>query len=334
MATQSSSPPAPLQQITLSADDIRDPEQLAALLNNILQNHTQLINYALGHSGTPVLKSGANFNGQPLKNVGAPQESGDAITQEYANSNYGAAAIAPQIQALGKQVMQSYRRLNDRVQQEKYSSFLKSINGVSPTSNTSTVSPGTPSGGFVPVTITAGNHQYIDGSIEPYAAYNDSLAIPATFSISSLTRSGGVVSGSTTGPNTLVAGDTIYISGASDSSFDGPQQLVAPTSTPNFTFNQSGPNASATGGSIALNGVYYYSRRTGQSVLFRTGPFFADLWTNRVTSNAGVNASLDGSTLVAVVVVNQNGVDVINSAAGATPPVTNIGAGVRLFGRL
>jgi len=334
MATQSSSPPAPLQQITLSADDIRDPEQLAALLNNILQNHTQLINYALGHSGTPVLKSGANFNGQPLKNVGAPQESGDAITQEYANSNYGAAAIAPQIQALGKQVMQSYRRLNDRVQQEKYSSFLNSALIVSPTANTSVISASAPSGGFVPVTISSGYHQFTDGSQVAYAAYNDSLALPTSYAISgSLTRSGNVVSGATTTANSLAAGDTIVISGASDSSFDG-QFVLLTSSSPNFTYSQIAPNGTATGATLSLNGIYYYARRTGQSVLFRSGPFSQDTWTNRLTSLNGVNVSLDGSTIIAVVTINSDGFDSINSAAGGTPPASNIGAGVRLFGRL
>jgi hypothetical protein len=327
----SSSPPAPLQQITLTADDLKDP----ALINNILQNHAQLLNYILGHGGEPpYFKAGANFGGKPVRNVGMPETDGDVVPLAFANSNFGAAAIAPQIQALGKSVLQSYRRINDRVQQERYSTFLNSITGVAPTSNTSAVIPGTPSGGFVPVTITAGFHQFVDGHQEPYAAFNDSLTLPTSYAIASMTRTGGVVTGTTTGINVLGPGETVVISGASDPSFDGQQLLVAPTSTPTFTFNQSGPNATATGGVVSLNGVYYYSRRVGQSVLFRTGPFASDSWTNRLSFAGGTNPSLDGSTLIAVVVVNNNGVDTVNSGAGNTPPVSNIGAGVRLFGRL
>jgi hypothetical protein len=84
MPDQSISPPAPLQQVTLSDDDMKSP----ALLNNTLQNLTQMVNYILGHGGgPPYLKAGANFGGQPVKNVGAPVESGDVVTQSFGESN-------------------------------------------------------------------------------------------------------------------------------------------------------------------------------------------------------------------------------------------------------
>ena len=326
MPTQSSTPPAPLQQITLTEDDLKDPG--LGLVNNQLTNLVQMVNYLLGHAGVPTLKSGANLNGQPLSNVGEPQSDGDVVTQGFAKNNYGAAALAPQFQALGKQVFQSYRRVNDRVQREKYSSFLNDALTIAPSSNTSTVSFGSLSGGFVPVTVSGGYHQLMDGSQIAYAAYNDSLAAPTSYSISgTLSRSAGVVSGSTTLPNTLTPGETIVIAGTGDTSFFG-QFVLVTAATPNFTYNQVAPDATTTGGTISLNGVYYYSRRNGQNVLFRTGPFSTDSWTNRVSSG------LDGSTALAVVVVNGSGGDTVNSAGGGTSPPTNNGAAPRLFGRL
>jgi hypothetical protein len=298
------------------------------LINNQFTNLVQMVNYLLGHAGVPTLKSGANFNGQPLSNVGEPQSDNDVVTQAFAKSNYGAAALAPQFNALGKQVLQSYRRVSDKVQRERYSSFLNEALTIAPTANTSTVSFGSPSGGFVPVTISGGLHQLMDGSQIAYAAYNDSLAQPTSYSISgTLSRSGGVVSGSTTTANSLAPGETVAIAGTGDSSFFG-QYVLVTAASPNFTYNQVAPDATTTGGSISLNGVYFYSRRTGQNVLFRTGPFSTDSWTNRVQSG------LDGSTVLAVVVVNSSGGDTVNSAGGGTSPPTNNGAAPRLFGRL
>jgi len=326
MPTQSSTPPAPLQQVTLTEEDMKDPG--LGLLNSILTNLTQRCNEIFGHAGVPTVKSGFNLNGAPLSNVGAPQSDNDVITQAYAESKYGAAAIAPQIQSLGKYVMQSYRRINDKTQRERYSSFLNEALTIAPTSNTSTVTFGSPSGGFVPVTISGGLHQLMDGSQIAYAAYNDSLAQPVSYSISgTLTRSGGVVSGSTTTANSLTPGETIVVTGTGDLSFYGQFVLVTAVS-PNFTYNQVAPNATTTGGSISLNGVWYYSRRNGQNVLFRTGPFGTDSWTNRVASG------LDGSTVLAVVAINSSGGDYVNSAGGGTSPPTNQGAAPRLFGRL
>jgi hypothetical protein len=326
MPTQSSTPPAPLQQITLTEDDLKDPG--LGLVNNQFTNLVQMVNYLLGHAGVPTLKSGANFNGQPLSNVGEPQSDGDVVTQGFAKSNYGAAALAPQFQALGKQVLQSYRRVNDRVQQERYSTFLNSALTVSPTSNTSTISFGSLGAGVVPVTISGGYHYLMDGSQIAYAAYNDSLVVPSTYSISgTLTRSGGVVSGATTAANGFTPGETVAVAGAGDSTFGGQFVLVTAVS-PNFTYNQVAPNATTTGGTVSTAGVYYYSRRNSQNVLFRTGPFAVDSWVNRVASG------LDGSTVIAVAVVNGGGGDYTNSAGGGTPPPTNQGAAPRLFGRL
>jgi hypothetical protein len=324
MPDQSISPPAPLQQITLTPDDLKDPS--LNVLNNILQNLTQQINTVFGHAGAPpYLKAGANFGGQPVKNVGSPSDPGDVVTQSFGESNYGASAIAPQIQALGKSVMQSYRRLNDRIQRERYSSFLNDTQSTPPTANTATISQ-VVSGGSTDVTVSAGLHQYVDGSEVPFISRTDSLILPASFSISSLTRSGGIVTATLGSSFTGMVGDQIGVGGTSDASFQGVFIAIAPTSGTTVTYAQPGPNASTSGGTMTLIDVYYYTRSRGQTQLNLVMNPTADTWSARTA------ASIDGTTIIAVVLVNNGGADPVNSAAGATPPVS--GASVPVIRRL
>lgn len=325
MATaQSTTPTSPLSQIVLHKDDLND--ESLSLLNQILTNHNQLINYLLGHAGEITLNNHLNLNGKRIKGVGPAAAPTDVVNQDFANSNYGAAALQPALESLGKNVMQTYRRLSDKNQREKFSSFLNNIASTSPTTNTSIVVFGSPSGGFVPVTITGGFHQFMDNSQQPYATFNDSIPLATGYNISgSLTRSGGVVSGATTGANALVVGQTVSIVLTADPSFDG-QFVLATAVSPNFTYNQNAPNGTSVGGNITFGSIYYYVRHTGQNVLSRVGPFAQDAWQNRLT------ASFDQSTIVAVVAVTGSSGDNANSSAGATPPAqTN---NVRLFGRL
>lgn len=332
-APPSTAPPAPLQRVTLHKSDLDDPS--LSLLNNILTNYQQVLNRLQGFSGPIRFNDDLDMAGSRISNVGDATAAGDVVSQAFANSKYSAPALRPQLEANGGYGMQSYRQLSSPNQREKYSSFLNQLLVVSPTSNSSTVTFGPASGGFVPVTISAGYQYFTDGHVEPYLAYNDSLQVPTTYTISTLTRSGGVVSGSTTGSNTLTTGETVVVAGASDPSFDG-QFVLASSSSPNFTYNQSASNSSSTGGSISLNGVYFYIRTSGAETLTRVGPYFADTWQNRITTPSGGNQvpSIDGSTIIAVVTVNSNGGDYVNSCAGATLPAQNAGAPTRLFGRL
>lgn len=315
-STPSSTPTTPLRQITLTADDMKSP----AMLNSVLNDYGQLINYLLGHSGPVKIVSSYDFNGNQVKNVGAPRDPADVVSALFASQTYGPAAIRPSLEALGKTVLQTVRRLNDPHQRENYSSFLNGILNTAPTANTSTIIPGSPGGGTVPVTITAGLHQRVDGSVVPYSAFNDTLTLPTSFALTSLTRTSGVVAAVTSVANSLVANQSFSIplgGGLTNFSFVGTFVVVSVTDAFHFSYQQLGqPDATATGGSVSLGGVYYYSIGRGQNVLSRTGPFTSDLWTNRV------QASTDGETLVATVVVNSQGVDVVNSAAGATPPQT------------
>ena len=236
-----------------------------------------------------------------------------------------------QLDALGKKVLQTTRRLNDTTQRELHSTFLNGVLNTAPTSNSSQVFFNPPSGGTVTLMVSAGAHYRVDGSQVPYAAFNDTVTLPTSYAVSTLTRTGGVVEVVTTGANPFTNGETVTIpvgGGLSDPSFAGSFVIDTIVSPTDFKYTQIAPNASATGGIVSLGSVYYYYIQRGTNVLARAGPFSADSWVNRT------NGSFDGQTIVAVVVVGASGGDVVNSAAGATPPAQNNGANVRLFGRL
>lgn len=317
--------PLPLNQIVYKQSDLTDPS--LTLLNSDITNMKKAINSLLGHSGPIRLSNDIDLGGKRITNLGAAQSETDAVSQAYGNDNYGPSAIQPQLDALGSKVLQSARRLNDQTQRENYSTFLNGVLNTAPTSNTSLVTFGSPSGGSVSLQVTAGAHQRVDGSQVPYAAYNDIVTLPTSYAITSLTRTGGVVT-AVTAANPFIAGETVTISGASDPTFNGVFYITATSGPTQFTYNQAAPNATSTGGTASLGGVYYYYIERNTNVLARSGPFSADTWTNRI------NGSNDGKTIVAVVVVNSSGGDLVNSAGGATPPSLNNGAGVRLFGRL
>jgi hypothetical protein len=209
--------------------------------------------------------------------------------------------------------MQSYRRLSDPNQREKYSSFLNDTQSTPPTSNTGTISAVTV-GSSVDITVNSGLQQYLDGSSVPFASRTDSLPLTPVFNISSATRTSGVVTVILTAPFSGTVDDQVSVGGTGDSSFQG--VFIAGTGTTGSTvvYAQNGPNASTSGGTLALLQVYYYTRAKGQNQLGLVTASGADTWSNRVA------ASFDGNTIIAVVIVNNLGLDPINSAAGATPP--------------
>ena len=328
MSSSSTTPTTPLSQVQFTEDDFQSPSQFVQLLNTILANHAQMLNQLLGYGGPVKFNSHIDLGGNRILNLGVPTSPTDAVSQSFTAANYSAPVLRKQFEAAGNAPLQSYRRVSDRNQREQFSTFLNDITNTAPTSNTSQVTFGAPSGGFVPVTVSSGTFQRVDGTLVNYAAYNDSLAVPASYSLTSLTRASNVVTGVTTVANTIQVGDTVLIAGATDSTYDG-YFTVLTASSPNFTYAQVGAGGSTTGGTVSRFGVYYYTIKARSSVLYRyPGAFPADTWTNRV------NASGDGETIVAVATVNATGGDTVNSAAGGTNPTTNIGAGVRLFGRL
>ena len=313
----STTPTSPLQQLVLKKSDLDDPS--LSLLNQILTNQNQLINYLLGHAGEITLNNHLNLAGKRITNVGAAISPTDVVNHAFANANYGAPAIKPLMESLGKNGMQSYRRLSDQNQREKHSSFLNLVSNTAPTANTSTVIFGAAGGGTVPVTITAGFHQRVDGSVVPYASRNDTLSLPTAIAITSLTRASNIVTAVTSTPDGLAVGDGFSVVGTSDHTFDGTFSVLTVSPPDTSTYFQGGPNASSSGGSISVGGIYYYTLRHGENTLgLVAGGGSSDTWSNRI------GGSPDGTTIIAVVVLTSAGGNVLNSAAGATPPQTGV----------
>ena len=318
----------PIPQITFKKSDFDDPS--LGLFNLHWQNLVKAINDILGPAGgTTRLGSHLDISGNRVQNVGDPVNPHDAVSKSYADANYGAEALRPQLDVLGKAVLQSVRRLNDPNQQEQSSSFLNSLMSTAPTTNTSNVSFGSPSGGTVAVNVAAGSFQRMDGNVIPFQAFNDTVTLPTSYNISTLARSGNVVSVVTAVAHPFHAGDTVNIGSGnalSDSTFVGTFTLLTAPDNTHFTYQQFAPNANATGGVASSGGVYYYHLRKNANTLARVGPFGADTWSNRLA------ASVDGQTIVAVAVVTSSGGDLTQSGAGGTSPGQT--RNVRLFGRL
>lgn len=169
----------PTQTVQLTPSDLQDPS-LGTLNNLIAQLQTQ-INQLNGSSGKTVLPSGVDVSGSTVSNVGAPQSPTDAVSKAHADANYSAAAIAPQLESGAKVGLKTYRALNSKSQSEQSSTFLYGMLNTSPTTNTSTVSATSPSGGSITVTCTAGYHTYPDSeTITPYAQRSDALPVPSS----------------------------------------------------------------------------------------------------------------------------------------------------------
>jgi len=312
----------PVPNVILKKSDLED--ESLSLLNQILSSYQQQLDVLRGVNGPISLSNHLDLAGHKIINVGAAESPNDVVTQAFASSNYGPQALAAAFNALGKQTLQTYRQLSNPDQRERTSSFLNDIANTSPTSNTSTISYGSVSGGTIPVTVSAGFFQRVDGTATPYASRTDTLALPTSIAISSLTRSGNIVTAVTTTPDGLSVNEGFSVSGAPDPSFDGAFSVLTVSSPDTFTYFQGGPNAGPTapGGSISVGGVYYYTISAGQSFLGLVSGVGADTWSERV------GGSHDGTTIIAVVVLNSGGIDVLNSAAGATSPQNGVATAV------
>lgn len=311
----------PVPSVILKKSDLED--ESLSLLNQVLANFSQVLNNLIGVNGPIRLGNHLDLGGNRVTNVGDAISPTDAVSHIFASSQYGPAAIAPQLESLSKNVMQTYRRLSDKNQREKYSSFLNALVSTAPSSNTSIVTYDSGSGS---ATITAGHHLRVDGSAVPYTSRTDTLSAPHTYAITSLSRSGNIVT-AVTAATGLVVGEGFSVSGASDATFDGTfvvSTIISPTS---FTYYQGGIIATSTGGTVSVGGVYYYTLTEGQNNLgLVTGSGSVD------TTNARISASRDGTVIIAVVVINGGGIDVLNSAAGASPQ--QAGSNVAVIRRL
>lgn len=331
MGSNPANPNSPIPLILITADDIRgDPNSFAALLNNEFQNIIQKLNGLTGAAGTIDLNSHLNLQGNSIRNVADPSGPNDVVTKSVADNTYSAPVLAPQLEATGTSPLSTYRQLGNPNQRETSTSHLNSLGNTAPQTNSSNVTFGAVSGGFVPVTVSSGVQIRADGSTLPYAQLSDSAAIPATFTINTISRTSNMVTGNTTGVNTLQTGDTVAIAGVGDTSYNGTFVLTfvgtgGSPPGPIFQYSQAGANSSSSGGTISLFGVYYYVMDPVIGKVFRVGPFDADTSQNRL------NAVQDGLALIAVAVITGSGGDTANSAAGATSPIANTSGGNRIL---
>jgi hypothetical protein len=248
----------PLSQVNFTESDLANPSQFVSLLNTHLNNLSQIVNPLVTPGSTFSLSGHLDMQGNKITNVAAATSASDVVTQSVADKSYSAPALKNKLEAGGSSSLISYRQINNVNQRERSSSFLNDIANTSPTANTATISAGSPSGGFVSVTISSGVFHRVDGTIVQFASLTESLPVPG-----------------------------------------------------------SGEN------------FFYFYIKARSSVLFLyPTAFSSDAWANRV------QMSQDGQTLIAMVAIKTTGYDSVNSAAGGTNPTTNIGAGVRLFGRL
>lgn len=314
-----SSPPNPLQWAPLTAEEVGGNQSVADALN---QRFTQLFTSSsniLGAAGQPTLASGINVAGGRVSGLGPPTHPLDAVSSAHAEQNYSAAALAPQMEAGGKYAFKGYRSLNSKAQQEANSTFLNRLANTTPTTNTSVVTAGPPSGGNVTITVPAGYQLLMDGTVNPFGTFVFTVALPSTQSITSISRTGGVSTALGTFSG-LVAGEAVYVSGIADNSFDGNFILSSASggiltwAQPNFA------NGSSTTGTVSTGGAYFLYLKNPSQTLDVSGPWPNDSQVYRLQSN------LDNQTLIAVAMVNSSGLVSTQSAGGATVPVaTNNG---------
>lgn len=318
----------PLQLIQLRKSDLE--EEGLPTLNQNLTNIVKQVSALSGSGGVVKMPGGIDLAGSKITGAGETDnpQPGELVTHAYARKNFGADAIAPQLEAGGKNSLKSVRRINDKAQRENSSSFLNNLMNTSPTVNDATVSFSGVGGGAVTIFVSSGSHQFVDNdTVVAFASRNDTVSLPVSTAISTATRTGGLSTIVTATPHGKSPGQTINVGGVSDSSFDGQFVVASAPSSTSLTYRQIAPDAlTAMGGTLGANGIYYYYLRANTNTLSVAGPFSDDSQQNRLSVN------VDGQVLIAVAVVNQTGGDLTESSAGATPPAQTDGN--RIINRL
>jgi hypothetical protein len=291
------------------------------------QHYSQLIdmvNTLAGYNGTIQLSDHIDMGGKSIKNVVPTSDPGDVVTQALAAKKYSPSAIRPYLESNGSVPLQTQRRLNDPNQREQQSSWLNDLMGTPPSANT--LFPIlTNVGGGVQVDLPASTFTFADGSIVSLLAYTHLLSLPASYTISSISATGNVVTVVLTTPSTLTAGSAVTIEGVTPSSFNGTFVLTSVTGGgTTFTYQLSIGTVTGSGGTALLNGVYYFTVTKRSNLIFVKGPFAADTAQNRLQAN------FDSFQIVAVVVVTASGGQVESSGGGGSPLTGPVAAGAFL----
>lgn len=287
------------------------------------QHYTQMVdtvNSLAGYNGVIEVKNHLNMGGNRVMNAAAAVESGDAVTQSYADSNYSASALRPQLEAGGSSPLQSPRRINDQVQRESYSSYLNDILSTPPNANNIQVLFSSPGGGMTTITIPASIFRFADGSTLSLNSYSLTVSNPANFNIAAsptgAVSSGTVATITTTGASGVVPGNYVQIAGVADTDFNG-EWVVATAAGLSFTFATTIAAAASGGGTVTTSSIYYfYIVKGNPNPQYLGVPAGADTPYNRLPT------STDGRQLIAVASVNSSGGVSSSSAGGGTPGST------------
>lgn len=290
------------------------------------QHYSQMIdtvNTLAGYNGEIELSDHVNMGGKRVTNVGDAVTPTDVVSSAVAQSRYSPSVLRPNFESKGSAPLQTMRRLNDPNQRELGSSHLNDL--MSSVPNANQIFPIiTNVGGGVQVVITPTRFKFADGSAVNLQGRTDLLSFPASFTIATISSSGTVVTLTTTTASGLTAGQAVFVQGVSPVGFDGLWQLTSATPPFTLTYQASLGTLTGSGGTLLVNGVYYYSVSKRSIALKLSGPFSNDTPNNRITTN------FDGSQIVAVVVVTASGGQVQQSGGGGSP-LTGSPAGGAFF---
>lgn len=300
-------PPNQLSKPLFSESDGVSPA-LQAWLSQVADT----VNSGNGYNGPVTLANHLDLNGNRVMNIGAPTSETDAVSSGVATSRYSVAALGPQLEANVKTGLKSMRRLNDTNQREQSSSWLNDLMSSVPSANEifpiiSNV------GSQVQVVIPSGLFTFADGSTIMLISRTDLLAKPAQYAITSISCTGNTVT-VLLAASGITAGQAATITGVTPSAFNGTYGIASSTGGgTTLTYQLDLGTLSGSGGFVQTNSVWYYAVKKRDPTVHLLGPFNSDTMQNRLQAN------FDSFTIVAVVVITDNGAQVQLSGGGGSP---------------
>lgn len=134
-------PSTPIPFRPLTADDL-DPKKDPTLgyLNEVIRAITNQTNLSSGALGPIPIQGNLNLNGNRIMNVGPAVDPDDVLTTTSATPVYGVKVQQATMEAVGKNMLQTTRRLNDGQQQHRISSDLNTQGNIPPTNIQGTLS--------------------------------------------------------------------------------------------------------------------------------------------------------------------------------------------------
>jgi hypothetical protein len=278
--------------------------------------HSQMvdaINGLLGKNGPIPLANHLDMAGFRIMNVGAPEADTDALSSGVAEDNYSVSALAPQLESSSSTGLKSMRRLNDTNQREQSSSYLNDLMSSVPNAN-EIVPIISNVGAQVQVIIPMSLFTFADGSTIELISRTDLLAKPAQYTITSISSTGNIVTVVLSAASGITAGQAATITGVTPSSFNGTFEIASSTGGgTTLTYQLDLGTTSGSGGYVQTNSVWYYCVKKRDPTVHLLGPFMSDTMQNRLQAN------FDQFSIVAVVVVTDNGAQVQLSGGGGSP---------------